>query len=75
MNKLSSADIAIGYYKEEIEAKMAERRKDLKMKECKLKEKWRTVADLKSLLRKVYSYNFLSFFPYFHFIFFFHINS
>ena len=73
--QLSSADIAIEYYKEEIETKMAERRKDLKMKECKLKEKWRTVADLKSLLRKVYSYNFLSFFPLFSFHFIFHINS
>ena len=29
--QLSSADTVIEYYKEEIEAKMAERRKDLKM--------------------------------------------
>ena len=45
--QLSSTDIEIEYYKAEIEAEMT---KDLKMKECKLKEKWRTVAELKTAL-------------------------
>ena len=71
--QLSSTDIQIEYYKEKIAAEMAERGKNLKMKQCKLQEKQRTAAELETLWRKVYSYNFfvlffamfiLFYFPY-----------
>ena len=44
--QLSSIDIEIEYYKGEIKAQMTEMTKDINMKECKLKEKRRTVAEL-----------------------------
>ena len=58
--QFSSTQIEIEYYKREIEAEMAEMTKDIKMKECELKENRRTVAELKTALSKVYFYNFLS---------------
>ena len=67
--QLSSIDIEIEYYKGEIKAQMAEMTKDINMKECKLKEKHRTVAELKTALRKVYFLQFFVF-PYLHLIFF-----
>ena len=72
--QLSSTQIEIEYYKREIEAEMAEMTKDIKMKKCELKENWRTVAELKTALSKVYflqffcpcfSLLFLSIFPIF----------
>ena len=64
--QLSSIDIEIEYYKGEIKAQMAEMKKDINMKECKLKEKGRTVAELKTALRKVYFLQFfVLFFPIF----------
>ena len=64
--QLSSIDIEIEYYKGEIKAQMAEMTKDINMKECKLKQKRRTVAELKTTLRKVYFLQFfVLFFPIF----------
>ena len=73
--QLSSTHIEIEYYKGEIEAEMVEMTKDIKMKECELKENWRTVAELKTALRKVYFYNFLSCFSLSSFNFLFHTHS
>ena len=74
--QLSSIDIEIEYYKGEIKAQITEMTKDINMKECKLKEKWRTVAELKTALRKVYF--FIIFLPCFSlssFNFLFYIHS
>ena len=73
--QLSSIDIEIEYYKGEIKAQMAEMTKDINMKECKLKEKQRTVTELKTALRKVYFLQFLSCFFLSSFNFLFHIHS
>ena len=69
--QLSSIDIEIEYYKGEIKAQMAEMTKDINMKECKLKEKRRTVAELKTAFEKsIFFTIFCLVFPYLHLIFF-----
>ena len=73
--QLSSADKAIEYYKEEIETKMAERRKDLKMKDVSWKKNGGQSQSLNHYWEKYILTIFCLFFPLFSFYFIFHINS